>query len=89
MRCSLFTKYFAARTDSGTSDGLKTILPRVRLGRVAQMAQGSVEPERRPRLRVCVFAIDSLGIHVNVGSSLVPDFCVVSLWLRTGSQTDT
>ena len=86
MRCSQFAKHFAARTDAGTSDGLKTILPQVRLGCVAQNALDSVEPERRPRLRVCVFAIDSLGIHVNVGSRLGPDFCEGRNFLVTADR---
>ena len=36
MRCSQFAKYFAASTDSGTSDYLQAIVPPVKLGRGAQ-----------------------------------------------------
>lgn len=35
-------------------------------------AKGSVESESWIRLLVCVSAIDSGGIHANVGSCLIP-----------------
>ena len=41
--------------------------------------QGSVEYESWPGLLVCVSAIDSRGIHVDVGSGLGPDFATVGL----------
>ena len=79
MRCSQFAKHFAPHTDSGTRDCLQAILPPVRLGRVAQGAQGTVEPHSWPRLLVCVSAIDSRGIHVNVGSGVGPDFARIGV----------
>ena len=83
MRCSQFAKYFAARTDSGTSDCLQAIFLQVGLGRVAQ---GAGLVESWPRLLVCVYAIYSRGIHVNVGGGLRPDFARIGVFLLRGTD---
>ena len=61
----------------------KAIVPWVGLGRLAQgaglTAQGSVESERWSRLLVCVSAIDSYGIHVNVGGGLGSEFARIGV----------
>ena len=75
MRSGLFAEDFAARTDSGTSDSLHSTSD------CPPGGAGSRSSRRRAPLNTKVgldylymSAIDSRGLHVNVGSGLELDF---------------